>query len=1370
MKLNSRFTILLSALLILAGNLLPATAASPDDYLGTATDQYTDNSNFTDPNFGDTAKKIIKSRWVDTQFVEGFDESLDLKLRRKKQSVDLGKNHRVTLKFQPRKLYKTKAKRAYVKIDIYEIDALGDRVFIGTKNLMIKKGAKNAYLKVDLNYFDFSSKILEFELHDTDGTLVNTYRTEIEAENLVAQTSSIHDLPPEDNRADCDSTVFGDCHMEYIFSRLKFETRRERTPAAGYNVNRDGTYTIFFPNAIRSQVKKGTKKRRKTKVNDDGSVQDIIGIGEEVLIGENGNGGVLEYLPETNSIGLEIFGTGSHQMVWDDSGFIGVGVSDPAAYLDIKGGDGEGPAIRIRSSVLSSTLLDGAIEYDGTNFYVTTGGQRQQLATTADIDAAAVTEFSDLNGSVGLAQLPSSVITQNGAQSLYDKTLYDTTLANQTDITGKLRITGSDFGAGKILQSTSNGTAEWVSHDTWSLDAFNGASSDAVFVDANGAVGIGATDASTQGATLLVNGKIMITDGSQANGYLMVSDANGLASWQSVSALNISSGLADDTSPTLSGDLNVNGNSIISEANGDITLDPGGNGDVIVNVDDPDAQFFVNGDAAINGGKLTVGTLTLNGNSITDSTGTIDFGDENLVTNGSITVGSMTLSSLGINSLDLQEGNIVNVGNIALDSISSDVNTIEINAGTSFTVNAGTSMDFSPDTSFNIDLGDDPGDDFTIESTTLVVEGDTGNVGIGTASPSEMLHVTGNARIDGNLIVNGTPISIGTDLFVNGGDAAVSDRTIGNTTDYSLSIITNGNPAITIDDNGNVGIGDTTPDEFMEINGDTLVNGTLTADNLEAGTNVTAGTSVIAGDMTMISGSITDSGGAISFGDENLFTTGNLQAANLTGTNSVHAGNVTISSGTISDSGGTIDFNGNDLQTTGTVDFGASRVDSLDLSEGNITNVGIIGLDRITSDGDTIDIDTTNGITLDPGTSLAIDLGGAAGNDLTVNGNLFTIEGDTGEVGIGVADPQAALHVNGEIIISGGSPGVNKILAGADNNGLAVWADATNLSEYTDNGDIAGADRTLGNLDNYALTMVTNGTSRMYLAANGDIGIGTDSPTEKLEVNGNVVISGSINAGSLSINGLDLSNGDITNVGDISLASLSADVGGITVSLGGTAGDDFAVDTDTLVVESDTNRVGIGTSSPTADLDVAGSINGLSLSIGGNAVIDGTLSVNGSVIPTMDQLFAEGGDTAGGDRTLGNNDDYDLNLEVNGTTAIHIDNGGSIGIGTLAPTSTFHVNGAVSASIRNVSTDTTLSSTDHAVVVDASGGAVTITLPPAADVSGRIYHIKKRDGTYNAVVIDGAGADTVDAGATIELEVPYQSYRVHSDGSAWWVF
>lgn len=55
-----------------------------------------------------------------------------------------------------------------------------------------------------------------------------------------------------------------------------------------------------------------------------------------------------------------------------------------------------------------------------------------------------------------------------------------------------------------------------------------------------------------------------------------------------------------------------------------------------------------------------------------------------------------------------------------------------------------TDIAISPTDGVNVTLGNDAGDDFIIDSTSFVVEGDTGNVGIGTDAPSQLLHIEKN--------------------------------------------------------------------------------------------------------------------------------------------------------------------------------------------------------------------------------------------------------------------------------------------------------------------------------------------------------------------------------------------------------------------------------------------------------------------------------------------------------------------------------------------------------------------------------------------------------------------------------------------------
>ena len=64
--------------------------------------------------------------------------------------------------------------------------------------------------------------------------------------------------------------------------------------------------------------------------------------------------------------------------------------------------------------------------------------------------------------------------------------------------------------------------------------------------------------------------------------------------------------------------------------------------------------------------------------------------------------------------------------------------------------------------------------------------------------------------------------------------------------------------------------------------------------------------------------------------------------------------------------------------------------------------------------------------------------------------------------------------------------------------------------------------------------------------------------------------------------------------------------------------------------------------------------------------------------------------------------------------------------------------------VRTITSSTTLLTTDKTVLVDASAGAVTVTLPAVGSNANKIYRIKKIDSTTNPVTIDGNASDSID--------------------------
>jgi hypothetical protein len=118
-------------------------------------------------------------------------------------------------------------------------------------------------------------------------------------------------------------------------------------------------------------------------------------------------------------------------------------------------------------------------------------------------------------------------------------------------------------------------------------------------------------------------------------------------------------------------------------------------------------------------------------------------------------------------------------------------------------------------------------------------------------------------------------------------------------------------------------------------------------------------------------------------------------------------------------------------------------------------------------------------------------------------------------------------------------------------------------------GNEAGPDDVLGTTNNEDLRIVTYGVQRMVVKRTGNVGIGTPSPTEMLDVAGNVHASGSFIAGS----------------------STTYSDGYIALS----PGTNLNIDSGTLFVDGVNNRVGIGTTTPDARLEVLTGLGGAAI-------------------------------------------------------------------------------------------------------------------------------------------------------------------------------
>lgn len=114
------------------------------------------------------------------------------------------------------------------------------------------------------------------------------------------------------------------------------------------------------------------------------------------------------------------------------------------------------------------------------------------------------------------------------------------------------------------------------------------------------------------------------------------------------------------------------------------------------------------------------------------------------------------------------------------------------------------------------------------------------------------------------------------------------------------------------------------------------------------------------------------------------------------------------------------------------------------------------------------------------------------------------------------------------------------------------------------------------------------------------------------------------------------------------------------------------------------------------------------------------------------------------------------NQFASNTTADILD----VGTGTI-------INNNYPDNVTSKTGDYTATGLDSEILCNASSAGFTITLPAAANIEGKIYHIKKTDSSGNTVTVDGNASETIDGATTAVITNQYESIMILCDGSNW---
>ena len=182
----------------------------------------------------------------------------------------------------------------------------------------------------------------------------------------------------------------------------------------------------------------------------------------------------------------------------------------------------------------------------------------------------------------------------------------------------------------------------------------------------------------------------------------------------------------------------------------------------------------------------------------------------------------------------------------------------------------------------------------------------------------------------------------------------------------------------------------------------------------------------------------------------------------------------------------------------------------------------------------------------------------------------------SGNVGIGTSSPSAKLEVAGDILSTGD-------ITIDNSTGDPFLKLKTNAQEYVIRIDQSDAEK-------FQIRDITNSLTPFTIDSSGNVGIGTASPSEKLDVTGNISLAGSVIHVGDTNTSFGFHGNDLFRVVTGGTERFEVSNSGIIINDGG-SDYDFRVESDNnasmLFVDGGNDRVGIGTSSPAVSLDIS---------------------------------------------------------------------------------------------------------------------------------------------------------------------------------------
>lgn len=191
----------------------------------------------------------------------------------------------VRMKINASVVYHSEEDVSSFKVKVYKVQN-DERKLVNSQNFTVKNMDENLnkdfLLRVRLGTFERQVENYEFEVYDTEDSLVGIFSYDFEVLDDIRPDDSsmrfalVNNNSPQNNQARCNNSEFGECHLDFLMNKLTFESRSGSKNYSNVEKLNNGNYKVtVYTTVFSSEYNNGNSGAAYTVDWNNGNKQAV---------------------------------------------------------------------------------------------------------------------------------------------------------------------------------------------------------------------------------------------------------------------------------------------------------------------------------------------------------------------------------------------------------------------------------------------------------------------------------------------------------------------------------------------------------------------------------------------------------------------------------------------------------------------------------------------------------------------------------------------------------------------------------------------------------------------------------------------------------------------------------------------------------------------------------------------------------------------------------------------------------------------------------------------------------------------------------------------------------------------------------------